>query len=146
MVYFKKQIQIEAQSKAQIRALLFDKAPIEVLVKYFNYNNIFSLKNIVELLENIKINKHVIILKKDKQSSFSPIYSLEPVELETLKTYIKTNLDNSFIRPFKSSTKGLIFFDKKLNKSFCFCMDYQSFNNIIIKNQYLLPLIGKLLD
>ena len=88
-VHFKKQ--------AQVGALLFDKAPTKVLAEYFNYSNVFSVEDIIELLENTKINKHTIKLKKDKQSSFRSIYSLELVELETLKTYIKTNLANSFI-------------------------------------------------
>ena len=40
---------------------------------------------------------HAIELEKGKQPSFGLIYSLRPVELEILKTYIKTNLANSFI-------------------------------------------------
>ena len=56
------------------------------------------------------MNKHTIKQKKDKQSSFGLIYSLGPIELKTLKTYIKTNLANSFIRLFKSSTGVPIFF------------------------------------
>ena len=51
----------------------------------------------MELLENIGMNEHAIKLEEDKQPSFGPIYSLELVELEPLKTYFKTNLANSFI-------------------------------------------------
>ena len=43
------------------------------------------------------MNDHAIKLKEDKQPLFSPIYSLKPVELETLKIYIKINLANDFI-------------------------------------------------
>ena len=47
--------------------------------------------------EYIGINDYTIELEKNKQSTFCPIYSLKPIKLETLKTYIKTNLANSFI-------------------------------------------------
>ncbi len=43
------------------------------------------------------MNEYTIILVKDKQSSYRPIYSLGPVELEILKTYIKTDLKTGFI-------------------------------------------------
>lgn len=51
----------------------------------------------MELLEYTGINDFIIDLKKCKQLPFKPIYSLEPVELEAFKTYIKTNLANGFI-------------------------------------------------
>ena len=100
----------------------------------------------MELPENTRINKHAIELEKDKQSLFGPIYSLGPIELETLKTYIKTNLANGFIRPFKSPVEASILFDRKSDKSFRFCVDYWGLNNLIIQNQYPLSLIGELLD
>ena len=51
----------------------------------------------MKLLENTKINEYAIKLEEDKQPLFRLIYSLGPVELKTLKIYIKTNLANSFI-------------------------------------------------
>ena len=48
--------QSKDQSKAQVGALIFDKAPTEVLVKYSNYNNVFSVENIIELPENTGMN------------------------------------------------------------------------------------------
>lgn len=68
------------------------------------------------------------------------------MKLETLKAYLKNNLANGFIRPFKLFAKAFIFFDKKLNGSLRFCVDYQGLNNLIIKNQYSLSLVGELLD
>ena len=56
-----------------------------------------------ELTEHIKINDYIIKFEESKQPTFNPIYSLKSIELETLKTYIKTNLANSFIQPYKSS-------------------------------------------
>ena len=43
------------------------------------------------------INEHIIKLNGNKPLLYRPIYSLKPVEHETLKTYIKINLANSFI-------------------------------------------------
>ena len=138
LVHFKKQ--------AQVRALLFDKAFTKVLAEYFNYSNIFLVENAAKLSKNIKINEHAIKLKRGKQPLFGLIYSLKLVELETLKTYIKINLANGFIRPSKSPVGAPILFDRKPDRSFCLYMNYWGFNNITIKNQYLLPLIDKLLN
>ena len=95
------------------------------------------------LLEYTEINIYTINLEKGKQPSYGHNYSLGPVELETLKIYIKTNLAKDFIYPSKSLAGGLILFKKKLNKNFWLHINYWGFNNIIIKNWYLLPLISK---
>ena len=67
-------------------------------------------------------------------------------ELETLKTYIKNNLANNFIKLSKLFAKVSIFFDRKPNRSLRLYMNYQCLNNFIIKNWYLLPLVKELLD
>ena len=97
--------------EAPIRALLFNKAFIEVSMEYFNYSNVFSIENIMELSEQTRINGNIIKLKKVKQPFFGPIYNLRLVELKTLKTYIETNLANGVIRLFKPPTNVLILFD-----------------------------------
>lgn len=43
------------------------------------------------------INKYAIDLERDKQTLYRPIYNLDLVELETLKTYIQTNFAKTFI-------------------------------------------------
>ena len=134
--------QIEAQSKAQVGALLFNKTFIEVLAEYSNYNNVFLAENAAELLKNTEINEHAIKLKEGKQLLFRHIYSLGPVELETLKTYIENILANGFIRPSKFPAEAPILFDWKLDRSLRLCMDYWGLNNITIKIRYPLPLIG----
>ncbi len=100
----------------------------------------------MELPENTNMNKHIIELIEGKQPPYGPIYALNPIELETLKTYIKTHLKTRFIWPSKSLARALIFFDKKLDGSLCLCINYQGLNNLIIKDRYLLPLIDKFLD
>lgn len=80
------------------------------------------------------IIKHTIKLEKGKQSLYGPIYSLELVKLEILKTYIKTYLRTGFIWPSKSFTSTLILFDEKPDNSFHLCVNYRGLNNFIIKN------------
>ena len=90
-------IPVHSKKQTQVGVLLFDKAPTEIPAEYSDYSNIFSAKNVAKFPKNTGINKHAIKLKKDKQLLFGPIYSLGLVELEILKTYIKTNLANGFI-------------------------------------------------
>ena len=153
-VHSEKQAQIEAeahinaqdQSRAQVGALIFNETPTEVPAEYSDYSDVFLAENVAELPENTGINEHAIKLKEDKQPPFGPIYSLGPVELEMLKTYIETNLANGFIRPSKSPIGTSILFDRKPDGSLRLCMDYRGLNNITIKNRYPLPLIGESLD
>ena len=132
--------QSKAQNGALVRALIFNKASAEILAEYSDYNNVFSIENIVELPKHTEIKDHTIELKEDKQPLFGPIYNLEYVELEILKIYIETKLAINFIRPSKSPAGAPILFDKKSNRSPRFCMDYWDLNNITIKN------IGESLD
>ena len=104
------------------------------MAEYSNYNNIFLIENTAKFLKNIKINKRVIKLEESKQPFFGFIYSLKLIKLEILKIYIKINLANGFIQPFKSFAKAPILFDKKLDKNFCLYINYWGLNNLIIKN------------
>ena len=88
----------------------------------------------MELPENTSINEHAIELQDGKQPLYEPIYSLGPVELETLKTYIETHLKTGFIRPSKSPAGAPILFDKKPDGSLWLCVDYRGLNNLTIKN------------
>ena len=54
---------VHSKKQVQIRALLFNKAFIEVLVEYSDFNNVFLAKNAAKLPENIGINEHAIELE-----------------------------------------------------------------------------------
>ena len=100
-----------------------------------------------ELPEYTRIIDHAIELVDGcQQAPYGPIYSIKPVELETLKAYIETNLANGFIRPSKSPADVPILFDRKSDSSFQLCVNYQVLSNLMIKNRYLLPLIEESLD
>ena len=133
-------------SSRQAQVVLLTSKKTGILAKYSNFSNVFSSDSAAELPEQTGINNHSINLLDDKQSSYGLIFSLGLIELEMLKTYIKTNLASSFIRPFKSLAGATILFVWKKNTSLHLYIDYQGFNNLIIKNRYLLLLIGKSLD
>lgn len=77
-----------------------------------------------KLLEYTSINDHNIKLVNGQQQSYGSIYSLETVELETLKSYIITNLTHGFIRPSKSPVNAPILFKKNLDSYFHLSIDY----------------------
>ena len=125
---------IHPSQEAQILALIQDKALTKVPSKYTDYANVFSFDLAMELPKNTSINKHAIELQDGKQPPYEPIYSLRPVELETLKTYIETYLKTRFIWSFKFPADALILFDKKSDNSFWLYINYQDLNNLTIKN------------
>ena len=110
--------------RAQFKALLIDKASIAILIKYFDYSNVFLAKFVVKLLEYTKINDHANKLEERKKPFFGQIYSLMIVELEILKRYIEANLIYDFIQLFKFLTGASILFNQKLDKSLYFYMNY----------------------
>lgn len=120
----------------QVACLQGNKILNKIFAKYANYSNVFLPNLINKLPKNTHINEHAIEMIEGKQPLYELIYILNLVELETLKTYIKTYLTTGFIWFFKSLAVTLIFFDKKLNNSFCLCVNYQGLNNLTIKNWY----------
>ena len=85
--------------------------------KYADFVDVFSSDLTSKLFEYIGINDHVIKLVDSQQPPYRLIYDLGPVELETLKTYIKTNLSIGFIRLSTSPANTYILFDHKSDGS-----------------------------
>ncbi len=138
--------EVHPSRRAQSAHLKADEAPTEVPKEYAGFVDVFSPKLAVELPEYTGINDHAIKLVDDRQPLYAPIYSLGPIELKTLKAYIKNNLASSFIRPSKSPAGALILFNKKLDGSLRLCVDYQGLNNLTIKNRYPSPLVRESLN
>ena len=133
--------------RPQISGLIIKEVPIKVSAKYSDLVDVFSPDLTSELLEHTGINNHAIeLVDKCHQPPYGPIYSPEPIELETLKAYIETNLANGFIRLSKSPAGAPILFNRKSDSFLRLCVNYQGLNNLTIKNQYSLPLIGESLD
>lgn len=130
----------------QLAALQQNKARTKIHTEQVDYVDVFSPDLAIELLKNMSINEYAIKLIDKKQLPYRPIYTLSLVELETLKTYIKTHPNTRFIRLSKFSADTPILFDKKSDNSFHLYVDYRDLNKLTIKNQYFFPLIGKSLD
>ena len=139
-------LNIHPSQKPQISGLIAEEAPRKVPAEYSDFADVFSPNLASKLPKHTGINDHAIELVEGQQPPYGPIYSLGPVELETLKTYIETNLANRFIRPSKFSAGALILFNRKSDSFFRLCVHYQGLNNLTIKNRYPLLLIGELLD
>ncbi len=116
--------EVHPSKRAQIAHLKADEAPTKVPSECADFADVFSLKLAAKLPEHIGINNHAIVLIDDRQPPYGPIYSLGPVELETLKTYMENNLASGFIWPSKSPAKALILFDKKPNSNLRLYVDY----------------------
>ncbi len=130
----------------EVQIALLVAEEVTTLAEYSDFADAFSKESAAELHERSDINENAINLELGKQPPYGPIYSLGPVELETLKTYIKTNLVNGFIRHSKSPAGTSILFVRKTDGSLRFCVDYRGLNNLTIKNRYPLPLIGESLN
>lgn len=78
------------------------------------YTNVFSYDLAIEQLDNTRKNGHVIELVDSKQLIYGPIYSFSPIELEKLKTFIKTHPKSEFVQPSKALTGASILFQKSL--------------------------------
>lgn len=91
--------------------------------KYTDYINVFFPNFTAKLPKHTGIINHFIDLIDNKQPLYGLIYSLGLMELDILKTYIKTNLVNGFIRLFKSLANISILFVYKKDGSFWLCVD-----------------------
>ena len=106
---------------AQIASLL--AKDVKISDKYSDFANLFSKEKTLILPKCTKLNKYAIDPEDGKQPSYGPVYSLDPVESETLKTYIKTHLKTGFMQSSKSLIDAPILFDKKPNNSVHLYMD-----------------------
>ena len=101
-----------------------DEAPTKVFSKYADLANVFLPKLAAKFSIHTEINNHAIEFVDNQQPPYSFIHSLGSVELKMVKTYIKNNLANNFIRPFKFFIRASIFFNKKLDGSLKLYVDY----------------------
>jgi len=131
----------KARSSSTSTPLDLDIVPPE----YRDYTDMFSKAKASELPPHRDYH-----LKIDLEEGTSPplgtLYSLSPVELSTLWTFIDENLNTGFICPTTSSHAALVLFVKKKDSSLRLCVDFRGLNKITKKDCYPLPLISDLLD
>ena len=143
---FPLELDVHLSRRPQVFGLIVKEAPTNVSPEYSDFADIFYPDLASDLPKHTGINNDVIELVDGQQPPYGAIYSLGPMELETLKTYIETNLANGFIRPSKSPAVAPILFNRKSDGCLWLCVNYQGLNNLTIKNRYPLLLIEELLD
>ena len=104
-----------------------------LLEAYKDFKDVFSIENVGHLPLN-KDHHHVIDCVDSKKPLYRSIYSLSENELSIFQAYIDKNLANRFIKPSKSPYVTIIFFTLKSNSKLWLYANYQSLNNLTIKN------------
>ena len=94
---------------------------MKIWTNYLKFLDVIEEKRALVLPKITEWNQYTIKLQNDQQIFYKLIYSLGLRQLETLKTYIKTNFANSFIQLLKYPAGALVFFGKKPDSSFCRC-------------------------
>ena len=89
---------------------------------------------------------HTIELCLDFIPKIAKVYSLNPMEMETCKSFVKEHLKTGRIVPSKSFQASPFFFIPKKDGTLRPCQDYCYLNSHTIQNAYPLPLIPELID
>ena len=71
---------------------------------------------------------------------------MSALELAEMKTYLKANLANGFIRPSKSRAAAPVMFVPRPDGKLRLVVDYRGLNKVTVKNRFPLPLIPEKLD
>ena len=83
-------LDVYSSRRPQISDLIAEEVFTKVSAEYSNCADVFSSNLTSKLPKYIGINNHAIkLVEKCQQLLYGPIYSLEPVEMKTLKAYIK---------------------------------------------------------
>jgi hypothetical protein len=106
----------------------------EFLKEYWKFEDVF-LEEEINQLTNYSLIYYIIDIG-DTTFSYRFIYKLSKNELKILKEYLDKNLKREYIQHSISPTGAPILFILKKDGSFRLCVDYRSFNKIIIKNRY----------
>src|SRR6266436_6720766 len=112
--------------------------------KYHDFHNVFSGEKAGTLALHRPYDLQINV-KEGAKPVHGPIYSLSPLELTTLREFLKEHTRNGFICPSKSPWGSPILFIKKKDGSLHLCVDFCALNRVTEKDCYPLPLISDLL-
>ena len=99
-----------------------------------------------ERMPTRKVWDHAIDLKETFKPQKRRIYPLSKNEREEVQNFVEDQLRKGYIRLLKSPQTSPVFFVGKKNRSKQIVMDYYNLNSQMVKNNYPLPLITKLID
>ena len=106
------------------------KKIIDVFFKTFSNN--LNTHNQIE---------HIINLQSNKLLRYKFIYNMSHNEFIVIRNHFENALIKKWIRSFNAFAKIFMLFVKKVNDKLRFCVNYRNFNEITIKNNYLLSLL-----
>jgi len=99
-----------------------------------------------ERIPTRKVWDHAIDLKETFKPQKGRIYPLSKNEREEVQNFVEDQLRKGYIRLLKSPQTLPVFFVGKKDRSKRIVMDYYNLNSQMVKNNYPLPLITKLID
>ena len=119
------QLQLRPEDSVKARSSTTSSPPdlSSVPEDYYDYADVFSKANTSTLSPHRDYDLK-IKLEEGTTPPLGTIYSLSPVELTALRTFIDENLTTGFIRPTSSSHAALVLFVKKKDGSLWLCVDY----------------------
>ena len=121
--------------------------PMEIALSEWckDFEDVFSEKSHDKLPPH-HLYDHVIDLKPNFVPKIAKVYLLNPLEMETCKSFIEEHLKTGRIVPSKSPQVSPFFFIPKKDGTLRPCQDYRYLNSFTIWNAYPLPLILELID
>ena len=99
-----------------------------------------------EKMPTRKVWDHAIDLKETFKPQKRRIYPLSKNEREEVQNFVEDQLRKGYIRLLKSPQTSPVFFVGKKDRSKWIVMDYYNLNSQMVKNNYPLSLITKLID
>ena len=124
-----------------------ESKPVETTLPEWcrDFEDVFSEKS-HEKLPPHRPYDHVIDLKPDFVPKIAKVYPLNPLELDTCKSFVEEHLKTGRIVPSKSPQASPFFFVPKKDGTLRPCQDYRYLNSFTVRNAYPLPLIPELID
>ena len=110
-----------------------------------DFRDVFSEKS-HEKLPPYRPYDHVIDLKPNFVLKIAEVYPLNPLEMETCKSFVEEHLKTGCIVSSKSLQASPFFFVLKKDGTLRPCQDYRYLNSFTVQNAYPLPLIPELID
>ena len=109
------------------------------------YHDIFSLEK--HDVGHTKAAKHKIILKNLDTPPFKERFcQIQPPQLDEVHAHLKMMLDAGVIQPSNSPWCNAVVLVRKKDGSLRFCIDFQKFNSLTVKDSYPLPRICETLE